>query len=183
MFEVKRKSVHFLGLSVPVLYYFTSREVTLIFVGIAGVCAFLIEAARLKWPKVNLFIFKIIGGYTREHEQARVTGATYFCVAAFVAVALFSEKVAVSSLLFLTFGDSVAALVGTRFGHHKLYGKSAEGSLACFITCGIIGWFFLEWVGLLGAAAATVIELLPVPVDDNLRIPLVSGGLMQLLCF
>ncbi len=183
MFEFKRKLIHFLGLSVPCVYCFTSQEVTLLFVGAAVVSAFLIEVARLKWAWINDIVFKIVGGYTREHEEKRITGATYYAVAAFVAVAFFSKWVAILSLLFLTLGDSAAALVGTRYGTHKKFGKSAEGSLACLLVCSVVGWGLLGWVGLLGAAAATVIEFVPVPVDDNLRIPLVSGGLMQLCSY
>ncbi|KYK32802.1 MAG: hypothetical protein AYK18_15405 [Theionarchaea archaeon DG-70] len=55
--------------------------------------------------------------------------------------------------------------------------------MACFAVCVVVGWVFLKWVGLSGALAATVIELLPIPVNDNLRIPIVCGGLMHLLLF
>jgi dolichol kinase len=185
MFEIKRKLIHWLGLSVPLLYWFTSKTATLWFVGLAVVCGIFIEATRLKSEKFNQFIFKIIGEYARTHEQKKITGATYYAVAAFLTVGFFSKKVAISSLLFLTLGDSVAALVGTRFGSHAVFGKSIEGSLACLFVCAVVGWLLLGWVGLIGAVAATVIELVPIPIDDNLRIPLVSGILMQgikLLC-
>jgi dolichol kinase len=181
MFELKRKAIHFIGLSVPVLYWLTSREFTLCLVGIAVVCALCIEGARLKWEKANNLVFTIVGGYTRNHEQKRVTGATYYAVASFLVILLFSERVAISSLLFLTLGDSAAALVGTRYGRHKIFQKSVEGSTACFLVCSLVGFFMLGWIGVVGALAATIIELLPIPVDDNLRIPLVSGGLMQVV--
>ena len=183
MFELKRKAIHFIGLSVPVLYWLTSREVTLLLVGIAVVCALCIEGARLKWEKANNLVFTIVGGYTRSHEEKKVTGATYYAVASFMVILLFSKEVAISSLLFLTFGDSVAALVGTRYGRHKIFQKSLEGSTACFLVCSLVGYVLLGWVGVVGAFAATIIELLPIPLDDNLRIPLVSGGLMQAVLF
>jgi dolichol kinase len=181
MFEIKRKLIHLLGLSVPLLYWFTSQKVTLWFVGIAVACGIFIEVARLKSERFNQFIFKIIGGYARKHEQTKITGATYYVVAAFLAVRFFSKEVAISSLLFLTLGDSVAALVGTRFGSHRVFRKSIEGSLACLSICAVVGWLLLGWVGLIGAVAAAFIELAPIPVDDNLRIPLVSGVLMQVI--
>ncbi len=183
MFELKRKSIHFLGLSVPILYWFYSREIILLFVGGSVLCAFLIEVARLRSERFNSLVFEIIGGYTREHEQKKVTGATFYAVAALLAVAFFSKMVAISSLLFLTLGDSTASLVGTRFGHHRLYGKSAEGSAACLFVCSTIGWPLLRWIGLIGAVTATITELAPLPVDDNLRIPVVSGVMMQLILY
>jgi dolichol kinase len=36
-------------------------------------------------------------------------------------------------------------------------------------------------VGLVGALVATVFELLPIPLDDNFRIPLSAGFAMELL--
>jgi len=181
MFELKRKAIHFLGLSVPLLYCTAGKEITLVFVGIAAGCALLMEIGRFKWERFNEVVFQIVGRYAREHEQSKVTGATYYAVAAFLAVGFFSQWVAISSLLFLTLGDSAASIVGTRYGHHKIFEKSVEGSVACLAVCTVIGWILLKWVGLSGALAATVIELLPIPVDDNLRIPVAAGGLMQLL--
>ena len=34
---------------------------------------------------------------------------------------------------------------------------------------------------LIGAVIAAVVELAPVPIDDNLTIPLISGGFMNLV--
>ncbi len=181
MFELRRKLIHLAGLFVPAIYGATSKEVILLLVGAATVCAFIIEVARLKSQRANEFFFKLINGYARGHEEKKVTGATYYAVAALLTVAFFSERTAIASLLFLTLGDSAAALVGTRYGVHKLFGKSMEGSAACFLTCSVVGWVILRGVGLVGAAAATLIELVPVPVDDNVRIPLVSGAVMTLL--
>jgi dolichol kinase len=35
------------------------------------------------------------------------------------------------------------------------------------------------WLALIGALVATVAEALPVPMDDNMRVPIVSGLAMQ----
>jgi glycerol-3-phosphate acyltransferase PlsY len=110
-----------------------------------------------------------------------VTGATYYFIAAFIPVLCFSRDVAIVGLLFLVMGDSIAALIGTTYGAHKIGDKSAEGSLACFLVCSVIGVVLLGWIGIPGAIAATLSELVPLPVDDNLRIPLISGIIMQLL--
>ncbi|MGD2250733.1 MAG: hypothetical protein PVF58_20235 [Candidatus Methanofastidiosia archaeon] len=181
MFEFKRKLVHFVGLSVPALYWITTREIALGFAGFAAVCGIIIEVARKRSEGFNQYVLTIVGGFAREDESQRVTGATCYATAAFLAVLLFSETVAVACLLFLALGDSVAALVGTRIGAHKVFDKSVEGSIACLVVCAVVGWALLGTVGLYGAVAATIIEVVPAPVDDNLRIPLVSGGLMFLL--
>ncbi|MBU7014048.1 MAG: phosphatidate cytidylyltransferase [Theionarchaea archaeon] len=181
MFELKRKLIHGLGLCVPVIYWMTSREYTLLFLGIAATGAVIIEVLRAVWEDFNSLLLKLFGKFARDHERTHITGATCFSMAALLVVALFSKPVAVSSLLFLTLGDSMAAVIGTRFGVHRIQGKSLEGSAACFGVCSVVGWCALGWVGVAGAAAATVVELLPSPLDDNVRIPLASGSVMHLL--
>jgi dolichol kinase len=47
-------------------------------------------------------------------------------------------------------------------------------------VCSVVGWCFLGWVGVAGALAATVVELLPSPLDDNVRIPLGASSAMHL---
>ena len=56
--------------------------------------------------------------------------------------------------------------------------------LACLATCLVIARIVpgLSWpVSIVGAAMATLIELLPIPLDDNLRIPLAAGFAMTLM--
>jgi len=166
-----------------VIYWLTSREFTLLFLGVVAVGAMVIEILRATWEDFNQFLLKLIGRFARDHEKTHITGATCFSAAALLVVAWFSEPVAVSSLLFLTLGDSAAALVGTRYGRHRIYGKSLEGSGACLGVCCVVGWYALGWIGVAGAAAATLVELFPSPLDDNLRIPLASGSVMHLLAY
>ena len=78
----------------------------------------------------------------------------------------------------------MAALVGRAIGRVRIFGKTLEGSLACLVSCLIIGWLIpeLTWqMTVVGALMATLIELLPIPLDDNLRIPLAAGFAMTLM--
>lgn len=104
-------------------------------------------------------------------------------IAALLSVLAFDKMIAISSLTFLIIGDTVAALVGKRFGTPRYWGKSFQGSLACLVSCLIIGAAFLDnpVVIVAGALAATIAEALPVPMDDNMRVPIVSGLVMQLV--
>lgn len=149
--------------------------------GIICFCSIVVEGTRFHWPQFNAFLFRIIGQFTRTREQQGVTGATYYFIAAFVSVVCYSRLVAIVGMLFLVLGDSAAALVGTRFGTHAVGEKSIEGSLACLSICSVVGGIFLGWIGILGAIIATLSELAPLPVDDNLRIPLISGFIMHVL--
>jgi glycerol-3-phosphate acyltransferase PlsY len=104
-------------------------------------------------------------------------------IAALISVLVFDKMIAVSALSFLVIGDTAAAVVGKRFGKKLFWGKSLAGSFACFVCCLLIGYALLtnEWVILAGALTATIVEALPVPMDDNMRVPIASGLIMQLV--
>ncbi|MBU7031513.1 MAG: hypothetical protein HXS53_03185 [Theionarchaea archaeon] len=181
MFEVNRKLIHIVGFCVPFSYFFLSRQVLIPICGVICFCSIVIEVTRFHSPRFNTFLFRIIGQFTRDREQQGITGATYYFIAAFVSIVCFSRLVAIAGMFFLVMGDSAAAVVGTRFGTHAVGEKSLEGSLACLTVCSVIGGILLGWTGLLGAVIATLIELAPLPVDDNLRIPLLSGFIMHIV--
>lgn len=97
---------------------------------------------------------------------------------------LFDKYVAITALLFLAVGDLAAAVVGERVGRRKIFGKTLEGSLACLMTCLAIG-MLLAKLGLIsplviivGAMAATLVEVLPLHINDNLTMPLDGSGAM-----
>jgi glycerol-3-phosphate acyltransferase PlsY len=126
----------------------------------------------------------------RGRERSRFTGACYIFIASFIAFLAFERDIAVLALSFLAVGDATAALVGRYLGRTKVLGKTLEGDLSCFASCLIIGAFFYQ-AGLsitvpafaAGAAGATLMESVPLPVNDNLTIPLVSGLIMTLVMF
>lgn len=82
----------------------------------------------------------------------------------------------------------MAATIGERWGTRRVFGKSLEGGLACLLACLVVGILLVNLAFdmslpliLVGSVVTTVIELLPVPIDDNLTIPLFSGGAMTLI--
>jgi len=73
--------------------------------------------------------------------------------------------------------DSAAALVGMRFGRHKVFSlsKSWEGSLAFAILCFVGALFFLSPLSaLLATLILALVELLGIKGSDNFLLPIVS---------
>jgi dolichol kinase len=61
-------------------------------------------------------------------------------------------------------------------------GKTLEGSLIGFAFASSAAAFFVNpFMAISGAAVAMLIESLPLPINDNLVIPLVTGGLLTLM--
>ena len=183
--ELRRKSIHLLGLVFPILYVFTTRHTAIIAVG--GLLAIVLGIELLKafLPAFQGIFVRIFSPILRSQERrGGLTGATYYLIGSFLCILLFDKTLAIVCLCFLTLGDLFAALIGKQWGRIKLFSqKSLEGSLACFVVCtGIALLIGLHpVVAVTGALVATLIELLPLGVDDNVTIPLISGLAMHLL--
>ena len=183
--ELRRKSIHLLGLAFPILYVFTTRHTAIIVVGSLLAVALGIELLKAFLPAFRVIFVRIFSPMLRSQERrGGLTGATYYLIGSFFCMLLFDKTLAIVCLCFLTFGDLFAALIGKQWGRIKLFSrKSLEGSLACFVVCAVIALLmgFHPIVAIAGALVATLIELLPTGVDDNVTVPLVSGLAMHLL--
>ncbi len=107
-------------------------------------------------------------------------------LSACLCVLLFPKVIVITAFAILIISDTAAALIGRRFGRHRFFTKSLEGSSAFFVSALLvvavapkIAYAPVEYlVGAVTAAVATVVEAAGIKVDDNLSIPLVSGAVM-----
>jgi dolichol kinase len=142
---------------------------------------------RFEFPSINQVIFRYLKPIVKEEEKKRILGTTYFIFAALLVVWLFKKPIAITSISFAVFGDAAATLVGVKWGRIKLGQRSLEGSIAFFLICLIVGLGLLRVlmlnlnIVLIGALAAALIELLPLPFDDNLTVPIFSALVMSLI--
>ena len=182
--ELLRKSIHLSGLILPVIYLFLDQQTMLIFIGILTGLALIVELMKWLFPPFGKFFFRMFAFLLRTHERkGAVTGATYYLISAFLCIFFFAKTLAIVCIFFMILGDLAAALVGKMWGRTKLLGKkSLEGSAACFVVCVLIALVTLNPViAIIGAFVATIVELIPSPIDDNLTVPLVSGAVMHFL--
>lgn len=183
--ELRRKSIHLLGLAFPILYIFTTRHTAIIAVGCLLAATLGTELLKALFPAFRVIFMRLFSPILRSQERrGRLTGATYYLIGSFLCILLFDKTLAIVCLYFLTLGDLFAALIGKRWGRIKLFSrKSLEGSLACFTVCTAVALLIglHPFVAIAGALAATLIELLPTGIDDNVTIPLISGLAMHLL--
>ena len=181
--ELQRKSIHLSMIIIPVWIYVTPPDWTLLGLIIATSATVVTDLLRLTDRRLRGFFLRFFRSLIRSHEEEHLLGSTYFMIAALLSVLAFDKPIAIAALTFLIFGDTVAAVFGKRFGKPTYWGKSFEGSLACFVSCLIIGAALLSnpWVIVTGALAAAVAEALPIPMDDNMRVPIVSGLVMQIV--
>ena len=182
--ELLRKSIHLSGLVLPVIYLFLDKPTMLVLMGILTGLALAVELVKWCSPHFGEFFSRIFKPFLRRHERkGAMTGATYYLISAFLCIFLFAKTLAIVCIFFMILGDMAAALVGKMWGRTKLLGrKSLEGSAACFVVCAAIALVKLNPViAIIGALVATIVELIPFPVDDNLTVPLISGAVMHFL--
>ncbi|MEE9572874.1 MAG: diacylglycerol/polyprenol kinase family protein [Candidatus Neomarinimicrobiota bacterium] len=186
--EIIRKSIHLSANSIiPLAYLFLNipRIWVTILLGIVSVLFIMIDFGRTRYEWLSKIFGKLFNGMLRSHElEGKLTGASYVLIGSFLSVAIFPKEIAVLALLFTAVGDTAAALYGKKFGKLRLWNKTLEGSIAGLIACLIIILFFPQIPNIIkfsGAFAAMFIELLPIKIDDNLRIPLFSGFIMYIL--
>ncbi|MEN3013000.1 MAG: hypothetical protein ABDH23_00070 [Endomicrobiia bacterium] len=184
--EIKRKSLHLLTVFYPIGYNLLPFQTSVIVSASLVIIDLIFETIRLLYPSVNRILLKIFEGTYRQKEEENVSTLIWTLSGAFLTILLFSDNknIVTLSLLYLVFGDSIAAIVGVWFGKIKLgsRGKSLEGSLAFFLVAFLCGLFFVKveyafLTALLGAA----IEFLPLPIDDNFILPLFTAGLLSIL--
>lgn len=186
---LKRALFHvFIGLSIPIAALFLPTMVLLVVLGSATGVFLSIDLVRLRAPSVNRWFLWLFESLLREKEVSCLTGASYMLIASLIALLVFPRDIAVLALSFLAVGDAVATLVGQWAGKRKLLGKSLEGELACLITCIAIGFGYYH-LGLnislptilAGSVCATLAEAIPLPIDDNLTMPLFAGAVMTII--
>jgi len=185
--EYKRKLIHLFNLAIPFsyLYVFPEKWVFVKFLSILMVLFIIFDILRHKVAWVKSLFTLFINSMLRSHEQeGKLTGATWVMIGAVISIILFSKPVAIIALIFMSLGDSAAGLIGQRYGKHKIWNKSWEGFFGGLFVCIIIGMNYSllpMTISLSGAVAAMVMEILPIPLDDNFKIPLGAGAIMMML--
>ena len=180
--EIRRKIVHLATLIIPASYGLTSQETVLAFVIPLFLGLLAVDLLRHFHPGMaSLFKRFFYGRVLREEEKPTLMGSTYFLFSTILTVLFFPKPIAVASLLILILSDTAAALVGKGMGRVRIFGKTLEGSMAFLVTALLIVWLcpnLNRFSGTLSALGATLVELFPIRVDDNLAIPLVAGTIM-----
>ena len=119
-----------------------------------------------------------------------VSGGAPVLAAALLVNLVFPYPIAAAALAVMLTGDAAAALIGRKFGKHKLVNnKSLEGAISFIIA----GYIFLALTGIcnqmplvfyiagiFAVTAGAVVELFTaqLKIDDNFTIPLTTGAVL-----
>ncbi|RSN71885.1 hypothetical protein [Candidatus Methanodesulfokora washburnensis] len=159
---VNRKIIHLSSVPAVISYMYLFTE-PYIFFSFAIFFTIMLLIPHLKNRELSWFQLK------------KNYGEVYY-TASFAALSLILWNVdrilAGLSMLFMAVGDSATGLVRSRILKER--GKHISGSIAMFIICSAIGYYFYGVKGLLLSAIATLAEYQPW-VDDNISVPLLTA--------
>ena len=184
--ELGRKGLHLLALSIPLGMWWVGMPVALYVLSVAALVAITADVTRAYCRPFNAFIRSIFGPLMRAEELpevgtgVRFNGATCVLVSAALMALLFPLRVAVPVLAMAMLADAAAALVGRRLGRHPWGSLSAtvEGTSA-FVGTGLVIMALVPGIvfgiAAVGVLVGAIVEVLPVPGNDNIWVPVVAG--------
>ena len=194
--HIMRKLSHLVfGISWLWCYYnleAVNREVSIYMAFGLGAALFSADLVRMRLPRFNRFVLKVLGPLMRQSEARSFSGSSFYMLGIGLTLLLYQEEIAVLSIFFLVFSDPVSSYFGIRYGTNQIVSnKSIQGSTAGLCTCYLISLIYglirvapttdLLIFSLLAGVVGSVSELFSNLVDDNLAIPLVSGAGLSLL--
>jgi dolichol kinase len=192
--ELIRKLIHITSLSIPIVYYFIHKSTAATILGILAGIALVLDITRYFSPGIGKIFYKIFGLLLRKHEvdqdKKNLNGATYVLISAIIGVLILPKVIFITAFSVLIIGDTMAALIGRKFGKHKFMYKSLEGTLAFFISSCIVAlltpkviYITEEYmIAFMAVLVGTITENISFKyVDDNISIPFAVGFTMWLL--
>lgn len=190
--EVKRKALHLLALVVPVLMALIGNKWSILILVPTSLVFLGADALRARSTSFAAFVDRLFGFMMRGEERnvrsdsIVINGATWVLVTAALLVLIFPLRIAVASFVMFMVADAAAALFGRRFGRHRWPNSSRtlEGSSAFVITGVIIMFLFRDiafWTGTVSVVLGAGAEVVRRPLNDNIRVPLVTATTLYLL--
>jgi dolichol kinase len=183
--DVLREIIHASGFFVPVLRSFIG--VPAVALMICTVVALYVISELLRMGGKNLPFISTVTRHAASQAELYEFAATpiYFAVGILLALLLFRAPISSAAIAIFALGDSTASIFGGLVSKRPLpfnKAKTLEGSLAGFFFAFLAGSFFISPLkALVGAAVAMIVEYLPLPLNDNILIPLCAGLTLMLI--
>lgn len=193
--QISRRLFHMAnGFIIATAYAITfSHQQIVYFCGTIACVMYLLDQVRIAYPE-RIKKFERFSKYLlRAEEQLKESAAVPYIMANLLTIITFPKVIAISAIYTLAFADPLSAIIGIRFGKHRIVEhKSLEGSAAFFVTSflaiaivfsfhGIHGW--QTWTTAFGVAfIGSCFEMIPLKLDDNLTIPIFTAFLLWVFC-
>jgi HAD superfamily phosphoserine phosphatase-like hydrolase len=176
-----REDIHASGIFMPVIASLIGVPAVATLIFAIALIYTISELSRLEGKE-----FTLISAITRHAaSQSELRGFAaaplYFAFGILVTLVIFPHPASYAAIAMFCLGDSAASLFGgllsTSLPFNK--GKTWEGSVAGFFFAFLGGLLFIPsnpLIALVGAAIAMTVEVLPLPINDNVLVPVITGA-------
>lgn len=143
------------------------------------------EFARIERKKIPLVSSITLNAATFSEHYEFATAPISLALGIILSLLLFPTPLNYALVAIVSLGDSAASIFGKLFGKTPISfnkGKNLEGSLAGLAFAFFGAAFFLHPLyAFIGATIGIFVESLPLPINDNLSTPLLTGVILTLL--
>lgn len=181
--DLIRESIHIGGILVPFLcIYLIDRYVVALLVLITALLYLVSEMARMRGLKVPIFSTVTFKSATNVDLQEFMTAPFFFALGIAFSLIFFPAPLGYASIAILTIGDGSAKIFGKKYGRRRIpfnKGKNFEGTAFGLFFAFLGALLFVDPAkAIVGAAVGMLMESLPLPINDNLIVPLASGAIL-----
>ena len=194
--QIMRRLFHMAnGAAIATLYLVSFSHSQMVhFLGTIACLLYVVEQVRVNYPETAAKLLPFTRFIMRAEEQLKESAMVPFAMAVLLTIITFPKHIALVGIYTLAFADPLSAIIGIRFGKHKISPtRSYEGSGAfffatfftsLFILAGYSGGFTFSafMVSFILGIACTLFDMIPLKIDDNLTIPLFTSVALWTIC-
>jgi phosphoserine phosphatase len=183
--EILRETIHGSGFFVPIVCIYLGLPIIALAILIIMLLYLMSELARMERKKLPILSSITLNAATQYEIYEFATAPIFFALGILVTLLIFPFAASSAAIAIFALGDSTASIFGRIFGRDTLpfnKGKTLEGSVFGFVFAFLAGSVFtIPLKSLIGALIAMTVECLPLPVNDNLVTPLITGAALTLM--
>jgi dolichol kinase len=185
--DIFREIIHMGSFLIPILSHFfkINRYTLAVIILITTVLYTISELARRLGtnfpPFTTITNFAAMG----DEKWGFALSPIFFALGILLSLTLYPPQIGFAAIAMLTLGDGTAKIIGKTFG--KTYypynkAKKLEGTLAGIIASTIGCLLFISpFKAVMISIVSMMIESIPLPINDNILIPLIAGSLLIIL--
>ena len=183
--EVLRETVHACGFTVPILSSLVGQYAIALLILAVTFSYIASEVAMMDERHIPIISWITRHAATHAELYEFATAPLFFAFGILLTLLLFPTPAGSAAIAIFAIGDSTAAIFGKIFGKTTVpfnKGKTLEGLVAGLFFSFLAATVYANPLkALAGAATGMFVESLPLPISDNLIVPLTTGALLTII--
>jgi len=180
MSSIPREIIHISGFFVAsVGMTFVNRYAIAFLIFLVAMLYMVSETGRMFGVCLPLISSITLIAARRSEIQEFVAAPIFYALGLIMSLTLFPEPIGYVAVAVLTLGDGFASVFGIKFGQRRVpfnKSKKLEGTIGGFSFAFLGSLLFIDPLrALIASAVGMVVEILPLPLNDNVTMPLASG--------